>query len=107
LPYPEQFCQAEESPIGRRPTLSQAACGPGEYFRNFEQDATDFQQFARNKLTMPVRVISGEKSGGVFLIDQARLVANDVQGKVIQGSGHWPLEEAPEKVIPVLNEYVH
>jgi pimeloyl-ACP methyl ester carboxylesterase len=78
-----------------------------EYFRNFEQDATDFQQFARNKLTMPVRVISGEKSGGVFLIDQVRLVANDVQGKVIQGSGHWLLEEAPEKVIPVLNEYVH
>jgi pimeloyl-ACP methyl ester carboxylesterase len=56
---------------------------------------------------MPVRVISGEKSGGVFLIDQVRLVANDVQGKVIQGSGHWLLEEAPEKVIPVLNEYVH
>lgn len=78
-----------------------------EYFRNFEQDATDFQQFARNKLTMPVRVISGEKSGGVFLVEQVRLVANDVQGKVIQGSGHWLLEEAPEKVIPVLNEYVH
>jgi pimeloyl-ACP methyl ester carboxylesterase len=78
-----------------------------EFFRNFEQDARDFQQFARNKLTMPVRVISGEKSGGVFLIDQVRLVANDVQGKVIQGSGHWLLEEAPEKVIPVLNEYVH
>jgi pimeloyl-ACP methyl ester carboxylesterase len=78
-----------------------------EYFRNFEQDAEDFQRFAQNKLTMPVRVISGEKSGGVFLIDQVRLVANDVQGKVIPGSGHWLLEEAPEKVIPALNEYVH
>jgi pimeloyl-ACP methyl ester carboxylesterase len=78
-----------------------------EYFRNLEQDAADFQQFAQNKLTMPVRVISGEKSGGVFLIDQVRLVANDVQGEVIQNSGHWLLEEAPDKVIPVLNEYVH
>jgi len=78
-----------------------------EYFRNFEQDAADFQQFAQNKLTMPVRVISGEKSGGLFLIDQVRLVANDVQGQVIEGSGHWLLEETPEKVIPVLNEYVH
>jgi pimeloyl-ACP methyl ester carboxylesterase len=77
-----------------------------EYFRNFEQDAADFQQFAQNKLTMPVRVISGEKSGGPFLIDQVRLVANDVEGNVIQGSGHWLLEEAPEKVIPVLKEYV-
>jgi pimeloyl-ACP methyl ester carboxylesterase len=56
---------------------------------------------------MPVRVIAGEKSGGEFLIDQVRLVANDVQGTVIQGAGHWLLEEAPEQVLPVLNEYVH
>jgi pimeloyl-ACP methyl ester carboxylesterase len=78
-----------------------------EYFRNFERYAADFQQLAQNKLTMPVRVISGEKSGGSFLIDQVKLVANDVQGKVIPGSGHWLLEEAPEKVIPVLTEYVN
>jgi pimeloyl-ACP methyl ester carboxylesterase len=78
-----------------------------EYFRNFERDAADFQRLAQNKLTMPVRVIAGEKSGGPFLIDQVRLVADDVQGEVIQGSGHWLLEEAPEKVIPVLTEYVH
>jgi len=78
-----------------------------EYFRNFEQDAADFQQLAQNKLRMPVRVISGEKSGGFFLIDQVRLVANDVQGTVVPGSGHWLLEEAPEKVIPLLTEYVH
>jgi pimeloyl-ACP methyl ester carboxylesterase len=78
-----------------------------EYFRNFEQDAADFQRMAQNKLTMPVRVISGEKSGGTFLIDQVKLVASDVQGTVIPGSGHWLLEEAPEKVIPVLTEYVH
>jgi pimeloyl-ACP methyl ester carboxylesterase len=77
------------------------------YFRNFERDAEDFQQLAQNKLTMPVRVISGEKSGGTFLIDQVKLVANDVQGEVIPGSGHWLLEEAPEKVIPVLTGFVH
>lgn len=78
-----------------------------EYFRNFERDAEDFQRLAQHKLTMPVRVIAGEKSGGSFLIDQVRQVADDVQGTVIQGSGHWLLEEAPEKVIPVLAEYVH
>ncbi|MES2535845.1 MAG: alpha/beta hydrolase [Pseudomonadota bacterium] len=100
-------------PEADRQIYAEAYAQPGgmragfEYFRNFEQDAMDFQQFARNKLTMPVRVISGEKSGGEFLIDQVRLVANDVQGKVIQGSGHWLLEEGPEQVIPVLNEYVH
>jgi pimeloyl-ACP methyl ester carboxylesterase len=78
-----------------------------EYFRNFERDAEDFQKMAQNKLTMPVRVISGEKSGGAFLIDQVKLVADDVQGEAIPGAGHWLLEEAPDKVIPVLTRFVH
>jgi pimeloyl-ACP methyl ester carboxylesterase len=78
-----------------------------EYFRNFERDAADFTRMAQTRLTMPVRVIAGEKSGGSFLIDQVRLVAQDVDGTVIEGSGHWLMEEAPEKVIPVLQQYVH
>jgi pimeloyl-ACP methyl ester carboxylesterase len=78
-----------------------------EYFRNFERDAADFTRMAQTRLTMPVRVIAGEKSGGSFLIDQVRLVAQDVEGTVIEGSGHWLMEEAPEKVIPVLQQYVH
>jgi pimeloyl-ACP methyl ester carboxylesterase len=77
-----------------------------EYFKAFEQDAADFQQLAKTKLTMPVRVISGEKSGGTFLVDQVKLVANDVTGKVIKGSGHWLMEEAPGDVIPVLTSFV-
>jgi pimeloyl-ACP methyl ester carboxylesterase len=78
-----------------------------EYFRAFEQDAADFVQMAKTPLPMPVRVIAGEKSGGSFLIDQVRLAARDVDGTVIPGAGHWLLEEAPDKVIPVLQAYVH
>lgn len=77
-----------------------------EYFRNFERDAADFAQMARTRLQMPVRVIAGEKSGGSFLIDQVRLVADDVDGTVIPGTGHWLIEEAPDRVIPVLQGYV-
>jgi pimeloyl-ACP methyl ester carboxylesterase len=36
-----------------------------------------------------------------------KLVATDVQGKVISGSGHWLMEEAPQQVIPVLMEFVN
>jgi pimeloyl-ACP methyl ester carboxylesterase len=78
-----------------------------EYFRNFERDAADFQRLAQTRLAMPVRVIAGEKSGGSFLIEQVRLVADDVDGTVIPGAGHWLMEEAPDKVIPVLQQYVH
>jgi pimeloyl-ACP methyl ester carboxylesterase len=78
-----------------------------EWFRNFERDAADFARMAQSRLRMPVRVISGEKSGGTFLIEQVRLVAQDVDGTVIPGTGHWLLEEAPDRVLPLLQEYVH
>jgi pimeloyl-ACP methyl ester carboxylesterase len=78
-----------------------------EWFRNFERDAADFARMAQPRLRMPVRVIAGEKSGGSFLIEQVRLVADDVDGTVIPGAGHWLLEEAPDRVLPVLLEYVH
>jgi pimeloyl-ACP methyl ester carboxylesterase len=78
-----------------------------EYFRNFEQDAKDFEQLAKIKLAMPVLVLTGEKASGTFLIDQAKLVASDVRGQVIPGSGHWLMEEAPEKVIPALIDFLN
>jgi pimeloyl-ACP methyl ester carboxylesterase len=78
-----------------------------EWFRNFERDAADFARMAQHRLRMPVRVIAGEKSGGSFLIEQVRLVADDVDGTVIPGTGHWLLEEAPDLVVPILLQYVH
>lgn len=73
-----------------------------EYFRNFEQDAKDFAGFANTPLHMPMLVLSGEKAGGQFLIDQGRMVDTNVQGIIIKGSGHWLMEEAPEQTIPAL-----
>ena len=77
-----------------------------EYFRNLERDAEDFARLGRTRLAMPVSVMSGEKSGGTFLIDQVKLVATDVRGQVIAGSGHWLMEEAPKTVIPALLDFL-
>ena len=77
-----------------------------EYFKAFPQDAVDFAALAAKKLTMPMLVLSGEKAGGTFLIEQGRLVANDVKGVVVKGSGHWLLEEAPDQVIPTLTAFL-
>jgi pimeloyl-ACP methyl ester carboxylesterase len=73
-----------------------------EYFRNFERDAQDFAQLSATRLAMPVLVLTGEKASGQFLIEQARLVATNVKGVVIEGSGHWLIDEAPAQVIPQL-----
>jgi pimeloyl-ACP methyl ester carboxylesterase len=78
-----------------------------EYFRNFEQDAKDFSGFAQTKLSMPMLVLAGEKASGQFLIDQGKLVDSNVQGVIIQGSGHWLMEEAPEQTMPALVAFLN
>src|SRR4051812_12213432 len=45
-----------------------------EVFRAFDQDAKDFSELAKTKLKMPMLVLSGEKAGGQFLIDQGKMV---------------------------------
>ena len=78
-----------------------------EYFHAFEQDAKDFASFARTSLPMPMLVLTGEKASGDFLIQQAQLVATNVEGVVIRNSGHWLMEEAPDQVIPKLVEFLN
>ena len=73
-----------------------------EVFRAFDQDAKDNAGFAATKLAMPMLVLGGEKSGGDFLISQARMVASNVDGVIVTGSGHWLIDEAPSQVIPKL-----
>ena len=73
-----------------------------EVFRAFERDAKDFAGFAMTKLAMPMLVLTGEKASGEFLIAQGRLVADNVEGVVVEGSGHWLMDEAPDQVIPKL-----
>jgi len=77
-----------------------------EYFRNFEQDASQFAGFARTPLTMPMLVLAGEKASGQALIDQGKLVASNVEGVIVNGSGHWLMEEAPAVVMPKLVDFL-
>jgi pimeloyl-ACP methyl ester carboxylesterase len=77
-----------------------------EVFRAFEQDGKDFAKFGETKLTMPMLVLSGEKAGGQFLIDQGRMVDDNVEGVLVKGSGHWLVDEAPDQVLPKLKEFL-
>ena len=78
-----------------------------EVFRAFPKDAEDFAGFAKTRLTLPMLVLSGEKAGGPFLIEQGRMVASNVEGVLVKGRGHWLMEEAPEQVIPKLVEFLN
>ncbi len=78
-----------------------------EVFKAFPTDASDFAAFAKTKLKMPLLVLSGEKAGGTFLIEQGKMVADNVEGVLVPGSGHWLMEEAPDQVIPKLVEFLN
>jgi pimeloyl-ACP methyl ester carboxylesterase len=78
-----------------------------EWFRAFEQDGKELGELAKTPVTMPMLVLSGEKAGGQFLIEQGRLVDTNVEGVVVRGSGHWLMEEAPDQVIPALLKFLN
>ncbi|RKH01689.1 alpha/beta hydrolase [Corallococcus sp. CA053C] len=100
-------------PEADRQLYTKAYAQPGgmqagfEYFKSFERDAQDFAKFGETKLTMPVLVLTGEKASGNGLIEQAKLVATQVQGQVVPGSGHWLMEEAPQVVVPALTTFLN
>jgi pimeloyl-ACP methyl ester carboxylesterase len=77
-----------------------------EYFKAFEQDAADNAALSTKKLEMPMLVLTGERASGPVLIEQGKLVATNVNGVMIKGSGHWLMEEAREAVIPQLTEFL-
>ncbi len=76
------------------------------YFVSFQQAASDFAQFARMKLTMPVLAVGGQKSLGEALAAQMKLVASDVTAVVIKKSGHWILEERPQETTEALIKFL-
>ncbi len=99
-------------PDADRKFYSAAYAKPGrmkagfEVFRAFEQDAIDFATFAKTPLSMPMLVLTGEKASGPVLIEQARLVASNVDGVMVPGAGHWLMEEAGPVVMPKLVEFL-
>ncbi len=76
------------------------------YFVSFQKAATDFAQFSQTKLTMPVLSIGGDKSLGVALGDQMKLVATDVTVVVVPNAGHWLMEEQPKATADALLNFL-
>jgi pimeloyl-ACP methyl ester carboxylesterase len=76
------------------------------YFASFLQAAKDFSQLSQAKLTMPVLAIGGDKSLGVALGQQVKLVATDATVVVLKNTGHWVLEENPKETTEALQKFL-
>jgi pimeloyl-ACP methyl ester carboxylesterase len=76
------------------------------YFAAIPRTATDFAQLAKTPLTMPVLVIAGEKAAGAGLVRQVRLVARDVTAIILEGTGHWLIDERPAETLQALLRFL-
>jgi pimeloyl-ACP methyl ester carboxylesterase len=99
------------SPESRREYIA-AYSRPGRmaagwaYFASFPKTATDFAELARTQLTIPVISIGGDKSLGVALGAQAKLIAPDATVVVIKDAGHWIMEEQPTATMAALMRFL-
>ena len=78
-----------------------------EQFVAFPQDGEDNRAFlAQGKLTMPVLAIGGSASYGARLATEIGFAADNVQGLVIQDSGHWLMEEQPRATVAAIRAFL-
>ena len=84
----------------------EALRGSFEFYRAIPTSAAQNEERKNRRLTMPVLAIGGEESGGENAANAMKLVADDVQGAVLPGSGHWVAEQAPEELLAELTEFL-
>ena len=86
-----------------RPGRMRAGWG---YFASFPQAAKDFAELSQTRLDMPVLSIGGEKSLGVVLGEQMKLVASQVTVIALKNTGHWLMEESPKETMDALVNFL-
>jgi pimeloyl-ACP methyl ester carboxylesterase len=77
-----------------------------EWYRALDTTIAQDQERKAQRLSMPVLAIGGEASFGEHVADAMRLVADDVQGVVIPGTGHFVAEESPDEMLDALTAFL-
>jgi pimeloyl-ACP methyl ester carboxylesterase len=76
------------------------------WYRALDATLAQSEERKTRRLTMPVLAIGGERSYGEHVAEAMRIVADDVQGVVIPGAGHWLAEEAPDALLAELTAFL-
>ena len=72
------------------------------FYRAFDATLAQNDKRASQKLAMPVLAIGGAASYGDHVAHAMESLADDVQGVVVLGAGHWVAEQAPDEVLNAL-----
>jgi pimeloyl-ACP methyl ester carboxylesterase len=76
------------------------------WYRAIDDSSAQNLERKTHRLTMPVLVVGGGKAVGEGAADTMRLVADDVQSRIIPDSGHWVAEEAPQQVLAAVTPFL-
>ena len=105
---PKNFDEASRVHYAALYARPQAMHDGFEQFHAFDQDAVDNKVFlAKGPLTMPVLAIGGDKSFGPEMAVVAKAAFTNVQGVVIQRSGHWVMEENPTDTVAAVTKFLN
>jgi len=92
--------------VERLASSRDALRGSFAWYRAIDVSIAQNAQRKQRKLTLPVLAIGGGKSIGEGVASTMRLVADNVESKIIPESGHWVAEEAPEQLLEALRPFL-
>lgn len=75
------------------------------FYRAWDATLAQNEERVSRMLPMPVLAVGGERSYGPLVEHGMRALADDVEGVVVEGAGHWLAEEAPEQLLAALSEF--
>jgi pimeloyl-ACP methyl ester carboxylesterase len=76
------------------------------FYRALDATIAQDQVRAATRLPMPVLGIGGELSFGDHVREALSLVADDLQGVVVPGTGHFVAEESPDEVLAAVEGFL-
>ncbi|UZK66697.1 alpha/beta fold hydrolase [Sphingomonas sp. M1-B02] len=83
-----------------------ALSGSFGFYRALDMTLAQNEMRKATRLTLPVLAIGGERSYGEHVADTMKLLADDVRGVVIPGTGHWIAEDAPEATLAAIMAFL-
>jgi pimeloyl-ACP methyl ester carboxylesterase len=84
----------------------EALHGCFQLYRAFGATTAQNETRKTRRLSMPVLAMGGAESSGAMVEETMKLTADDVQGRVIPGIGHWLAEQAPDELVAALTAFL-